>query len=139
MLRNYNIIFKVNIFNIQQGYSGDDCSIKPVVVKELPKQNRKFEVNQEQVIEKVEPKEIVYSLNNTIFRKTNDCKDKCNNKGNCLNNICFCKQGFTGETCEKEYKDILKAGFKFTDTIKYLIMAAGGGLVLGIIFSCLSS
>lgn len=54
----------------------------------------------------------------------------------CLNDQCLCDQGYTGKSCEQVYSDILKAGYKFSNVIKYLIMIAVGGLVLGIVINC---
>merc|ERR1711957_701641 len=119
----------------KKGYSGDDCSIK--FVKKVAPIKKKRIVKPKPIVKKaLVNKEIVYSIHGKIFRKTKDCKLNCNKHGMCLNDQCLCDQGYTGKTCEKVYKDILKAGFKFKDVVVYLGAIAGGGLVLAIIVGC---
>jgi hypothetical protein len=47
---------------------------------------------------------------NISVKEVGGCTDNCNGRGNCINGVCQCYNGWTGTTCDKMYQQLASGG-----------------------------
>ena len=78
--------------------------------------------------------EFIIGPNQDIFYVTDGCQNNCSNKGYCLNQTCFCEQGFSYEDCTLTYKEELNLGYSFKKWLKWMIVSTAATMGATLVF-----
>jgi len=89
-------------------------------------QNKNFKMIQKQDLK-------IFKMNNTFYKESEKCEGGCHN-GLCLNNTCFCKQGYTGNDCSLTYKGFLDKGFSFKKSVKFFIIIGISSMIFTLLY-----
>lgn len=104
----------------------------------LIKKNHKKKVNDiDSGVEK-EMSEKSFKWNNLTYTFSNSCENNCHKRGICLDDKCYCDDGYVGKHCDRERHKDVKNYYYLSNWILWIIISSIGVsfLTLLILFSC---
>ena len=79
-----------------------------------------------------------FKWNNKTYSFTEKCINDCHKRGLCLDDKCFCDDGYVGKHCERIRHKEVKQYYFLSEWILWIIISSVGVsmVTLGILFSC---